>query len=74
MEKINKEFLTSPDKPTLSTIQVSRKGRLVYSEQTWNKVLRQMVKDLPIMCWHMLLGMVMLFSVSAWALPLVLKL
>jgi|LakMenE01Jun11ns_1017448.scaffolds.fasta_scaffold9810619_2 hypothetical protein len=68
MEKTNNEFLTSSDKPTLSTIQVNTKGRLVYSEQTWNKVFRQMVKDLPIMCWHILLGMVMLFSISAWAL------
>jgi hypothetical protein len=67
MQKINKDLKLTIGRPQLSTIVVNEEGKLAYTIPPWRKVFRQMLKDFPIMCWYMLIGMILLFTRSLWA-------
>lgn len=68
MEKIKIDPHLNNKRPPLSTIVVNEAGQLSYTKPPWKKVIYLMVKNFPIMCWYMLLGMLMLFARSLWAI------
>ena len=68
MEKTKADLPITNKRPPLSAIVVNEAGQLSYSKPQWKKVIRQMVKSFPIMCWYMLIGMLTLFTRSLWAI------
>jgi hypothetical protein len=55
-------------KTKLSNVAIDEHGQLVYAQPPFRLVLKMMVKDFPIMCWYMLIGMMLLLSRSVWAI------
>jgi hypothetical protein len=69
MEKITKKTAQIKlHKTKLSNIVVDSKGNLAYAQTPFKQILRCMLKDFPIMCWYMLIGMMLLFARSLWAI------
>ncbi len=67
MEKTTKLLTKKPEERKLSNIVIDSTGKLVYAQPPFKQILRLMLKDFPIMCWYMLIGMMMLFARSLWA-------
>jgi hypothetical protein len=65
MEKTTTQLKS--DRTTLSNVVVNSMGKLAYARPPLNKIVRLMLKDFPIMCWYMLIGMLLLFTRSLWA-------
>jgi hypothetical protein len=65
MEKTTMQL--KAEKTKLSNVSVDREGNLVYIRPPLRQIIRRMCKDFPIMCWYMLIGMILLFTRSLWA-------
>lgn len=68
MERTTKLLTKKPEARKLSNIVIDSKGNLAYAQPPFKQILRLMLKDFPIMCWYVLIGMMMLFVRSLWAI------
>jgi len=68
MEKTTKRFTRKSEERKLSNIVIDNKGNLAYAQPPIKQILRLMLKDFPIMCWYMVIGMILLFARSLWAI------
>lgn len=59
--------LLAKQQPKLSNLVINSSGKLVCTKLPLSKIFHQMVKDCPFICWWMLIGMILIFFQSVWA-------
>jgi len=67
-DQTTRQITAEHSKPLLSSIVVDRTGKLTYAQPPFKQIVKRMLKDFPIMCWYMLMGMMTLFGRSLWAI------